>query len=239
MATPLIRKLEQRDLLSDEEKEVLENAIAKVREVAADEDIVKEGDRPSESSLLLEGFAARYKVLSNGRRQITDFHVVGDFVDLHSFLLKTMDHGILALTRCRIGAVPHATLHHITETYPHLARLLWLHTLIDSAVHREWLTAMGRRPANAHLAHLICELFVRLRLVGQADNDTIQLPITQAELGDALGLSTVHVNRVLQSLRAEGLVRWQGSSLTILDWDRLQEVAEFTPTYLNLQHEPR
>jgi CRP-like cAMP-binding protein len=239
MASPLIRKLEQRDQLSDEERQVLENAIAKVREVDADEDIVKEGDRPTESSLLLEGFAARYKVLSNGRRQITDFHVVGDFVDLHSFLLKTMDHGILALTRCRIGAVPHATLHQITEKYPHLARLLWLHTLIDSAVHREWLTAMGRRPANGHLAHLICELFVRLRLVGQAEGDTIQLPITQAELGDALGLSTVHVNRVLQSLRAEGLVRWQGNSLTILDWDRLQQVAEFTPTYLNLQHEPR
>jgi CRP-like cAMP-binding protein len=178
-------------------------------------------------------------VLSTGRRQITDFHVVGDFVDLHSFLLKTMDHGILALTQCRVGLVPHTTLTEITEKYPHLARLLWLNTLIDSAVHREWLTAMGRRPANGHLAHLICELFLRLKIVGQADNGTIQLPITQAELGDALGLSTVHVNRVLQSLRADGLVRWQGSSLTILDWDRLQEVAEFTPTYLNLQHEPR
>jgi CRP-like cAMP-binding protein len=239
MVSPLIRKLEQRDRLSDEEKQVLENAIAKVREVGADEDIIKEGDRPGESCLLLEGFAARYKVLSTGRRQITDFHVVGDFVDLHSFLLKTMDHGILALTQCRVGLVPHATLTEITEKYPHLARLLWLNTLIDSAVHREWLTAMGRRPANGHLAHLICELFLRLKIVGQADNGTIQLPITQAELGDALGLSTVHVNRVLQSLRADGLVRWQGSSLTILDWDRLQEVAEFTPTYLNLQHEPR
>jgi CRP-like cAMP-binding protein len=239
MVSPLIRKLEQRDRVSDEEKQVLENAIGKVREVGADEDIIKEGDRPGESCLLLEGFAARYKVLSTGRRQITDFHVVGDFVDLHSFLLKTMDHGILALTQCRVGLVPHATLTEITEKYPHLARLLWLNTLIDSAVHREWLTAMGRRPANGHLAHLICELFLRLKIVGQADNGTIQLPITQAELGDALGLSTVHVNRVLQSLRADGLVRWQGSSLTILDWDRLQEVAEFTPTYLNLQHEPR
>jgi CRP-like cAMP-binding protein len=239
MVSPLIRKLEQRDRVSDEEKQVLENLIAKVREVGADEDIIKEGDRPGESCLLLEGFAARYKVLSTGRRQITDFHVVGDFVDLHSFLLKTMDHGILALTQCRVGLVPHATLTEITEKYPHLARLLWLNTLIDSAVHREWLTAMGRRPANGHLAHLICELFLRLKIVGQADNGTIQLPITQAELGDALGLSTVHVNRVLQSLRADGLVRWQGSSLTILDWDRLQEVAEFTPTYLNLQHEPR
>ena len=114
-----------------------------------------------------------------------------------------------------------------------------MNTLIDAAVHREWLTAMGRRPANGHLAHLICELFLRLKVAGQAEGDTIQLPMTQAELGDALGLSTVHVNRVLQNLRGDGLVRWQGSSLTILDWERLQQLAEFTPTYLNLQHEPR
>jgi CRP-like cAMP-binding protein len=234
MANPLIRKLEQRDRLSEEEKQVLENAIAKVREVGADDDIVKEGDRPSESSLLLEGFAARYKVLSNGRRQITDFHVVGDFVDLHSFLLKTMDHGIVALTRCRIGAVPHATLAEITEKYPHLARLLWLHTLIDSAIHREWLTAMGRRPANGHLAHLICEMYLRLKLVGEAEGDTIQLPVTQAELGDALGISNVHVNRVLQDLRGAGLISLRGKTLKVLDWEGLKTVGEFDPTYLHL-----
>jgi CRP-like cAMP-binding protein len=239
MINPLILKLEQRDRLSDEEKQVLQDAIARVRDVSADEDIVKEGDRPSESSLLLEGFAARYKVLSNGRRQITDIHVVGDFVDLHSFLLKTMDHGVVALTPCRVGVVPHATLKQITESHPHLARILWLHTLIDAAIHREWLTAMGRRSATSHFAHLICELFLRLKMVDQAQNDTIHLPITQAELADALGLSTVHVNRVLQDLRRDGLIHWQNNALTILEWDRLKQIAEFTPLYLNLQQEPR
>lgn len=239
MINPLILKLERRDRLTLEEKRVLESAIARVRDVGADEDIVREGDRPAESSLLLEGFAARYKVLSNGRRQITSIHVLGDFVDLHSFLLKVMDHSVLALTPCRIATIPHAVLTKITEEYPHLTRLLWLNTLIDGAIHREWLTAMGRRTATAHMAHLICELFVRLDAVGQVHDDTIHLPITQAELGDTLGLSTVHVNRVLQELRKDGLIRWQGNALSVLDWDRLKTAAEFTPTYLNVQKEQR
>ena len=239
MSNPLILKLEQRDQLSADEKRVLEGAISRVRVVAADEDIIREGDYPTESSLLLEGFAARYKVLSNGRRQITALHVTGDFVDLHSFLLKPMDHGVLALTPCRLAVVSHAAIEKITEEDPHLGRLLWLSTLIDGAIHREWLTAMGRRSAAAHMAHLICELFVRLEVVGQIQDDTIQLPITQSELGDTLGLSTVHVNRVLQELRKEGLIRLRGSAMTILDWDRLQKVAEFAPTYLNLRNDRR
>jgi len=239
MLNPLVLKLEQRDRLSEVEKRVLENAISRVRVVEADEDIVHEGERPSESSLLLDGFAARYKIFSSGRRQITAIHVPGDFVDLHSFLLKTLDHGVLALTPCRVAVVPHAALERITDEHPHLARLLWLTTLIDGAIHREWLTAMGRLSATAHLAHFICELFLRLQTVGRTDGDTFQLPLTQAELGDTLGLSTVHVNRVLQELRKEGLIRWQGDSLTILDRGRLEKVGEFTPTYLSLQNEHR
>ncbi|PVE24759.1 Crp/Fnr family transcriptional regulator [Microvirga sp. KLBC 81] len=239
MPNPLVLKLEQRDRLSDDEKRVLESAISRVRVVEADEDIVHEGEHPSESNLLLDGFAARYKIFSNGRRQITAIHVAGDFVDLHSFLLKTMDHGVLALTPCRVAVVPHAAIERITDEHPHLTRLLWLNTLVDGAIHREWLTTMGRLSATAHMAHFICELFLRLKAVGRTDGDTIQLPLTQAELGDTLGLSTVHVNRVLQELRKEGLIRWQGDALTILDWERLEKVGEFTPTYLNLQHEHR
>jgi CRP-like cAMP-binding protein len=239
MISPLVLKLEQYDRLSDDEKRALECAISRIRVIEADGDIVHEGERPSESNLLLDGFAARYKIFSNGRRQITAIHVAGDFVDLHSFLLKTMDHGVLALTPCRIAAVPHTVLEKITAEHPHLTRLLWLNTLVDGAIHREWLTAMGRLSATAHMAHFICELFLRLKIVGRTDGDTIQLPLTQAELGDTLGLSTVHVNRVLQELRKEGLIRWQGDALTILDWERLKAVGEFTPTYLNLQHEHR
>ena len=123
MISRLIRKLERRDTLSDEEKQVLEGAVAWVKEARLDEDLVREGERPSESSLLLEGFAARYKLLRNGKRQITALHIPGDFVDLHSFLLKKMDHGVVALTPCRVGMVPHTTLREITETHLHLGRL--------------------------------------------------------------------------------------------------------------------
>ena len=179
---------------------------------------------------MLEGFSARYKLLANGRRQITALHVPGDFVDLHSFLLARMDHGVVALTPCRIGV----ELRVITDRYPNLTRLLWLTTLLDGAIHREWLVAMGRRSALGHTAHLICELFLRLKSIGRTEGNSMQLPITQAELGDTLGISTVHVNRVVQELRNQRLITWRGEKLTIDDWDGLREAAEFDPTYLHL-----
>lgn len=237
--TPLISKYRTRDQLSDEEARVLEDAVRTVRDVGPDQDIVSEGSRPTESILLMEGFAARYRDLASGKRQITAIHVAGDFVDLHGFLLRKMDHGVISMTPCKIASVPHERLREITEKHPHLTRILWLSTLIDAAIHREWLVSMGRRSSVAHLAHLICELFLRLEKVGHADNDSFRFPITQTELGDVLGLSTVHVNRSLQELRATGAVTWRGELITINDWDRLREIAEFDPTYLNLMNEPR
>jgi CRP-like cAMP-binding protein len=239
LTNPLILKLACRDQLSDEEKQVLEGAIARTVTFRADEDMVREGDRPAESKLLLEGFAARYKILENGRRKITNIHVPGDFVDLHSFTLKTMDHSILVLSDCTVGVVPHEVLHRISKEHPHLTRLLWLNTTMDGAIHRQWLVTLGRQAALGQFAHLICELFLRLQVVGWTDGHRFRLPITQAELGDALGLSTVHVNRTLQELRAEGLVTWSRDLVSIEDWDRLCEVAQFNPDYLNLQCEPR
>jgi CRP-like cAMP-binding protein len=210
-----------------------------VRSFAADEDIVREGDRPSESSLLLEGISCRYRLLSNGRRQITALHVPGDFVDLHSFLLKTMDHGVSAITPCRYALVPHEALRVITEKHPHLTRMLWLLTLIDAAIHREWITGMGRRSALGQAAHLLCELFRRLEAVGLTEGNTFRFPLSQSEIGDTLGLSAVHVNRVIQELRSGGLVNWRGDLVTIEDFDRLADVAEFDPTYLHLNREAR
>jgi CRP-like cAMP-binding protein len=239
MTNPLILKLAHRDQLTVEEKQALETAIARVRHVDADEDIVREGTRPAESNLLLEGFAARYKILSNGRRQITAIHVTGDFVDLNSFLLKQMDHGVAALTPCRIAVVPHEALQRISEGQPHLTRMLWLSTLIDGAIQREWLVAMGRRSALGHFAHLLCELFLRLEAVGQTDGQRFRLPVTQVELGDTLGLSSVHVNRVVQELRSKGMITWTGDVVTILDWAELRKEADFDPTYLYLNREAR
>lgn len=239
MTNPLITKLERRDRLSDEEKRVLDGAVAQVRTFPPRTDIVQEGSRPAHSCLLLDGFAARYRVLEGGKRQITALHVAGDFVDLHSFLLKTMDHGVLALTACRIALVPHEALRRITDDHPHLTRLLWLSTLIDAAIHREWLATMGRLSAAQNLAHLVCEMFTRLGVVGLTSGRTLRLPLSQPEVGDVLGLSTVHVNRVLQELRGLGLLAWQGDAVAILDWDGLARFAEFDPTYLHLEPEPR
>lgn len=235
-----IRKLERRDVLGSEEKAALLAAAGTIETYPAGADLVREGERPGRSSLVASGFTIRYRVMDDGGRQITAIHVPGDFVDLHSFLLKTMDHAVGALSACRVVTFPHANLKLITERYPHLTRMLWLMTLLDSAIHREWIVAMGRRTALQQMAHLLCEIFTRLSVVDLAERHTeLTLPISQAELGDALGLSTVHVNRTLQQLRADRLISWQGQAVRILDWDRLADVAEFNDAYLHLDREPR
>ena len=236
---PLIEKLGRRDALSDEERAILERASARVVEFSADETMAREHDRPSHSTLILSGWAARYTILGDGRRQITAFHVPGDFVDLHSFLLKVMDHGIVALTPCKAALVAHDALQEITQEHPHLARLLWLNTLIDGAILRQWLIGAGKRRAGEHMAHLFCELFTRLQVVGQTKSNSFRIPITQAEFGDALGLSAVHTNRTLQMLRGEGLIEWNAGTIALPDWERISAFAEFDPTYLNLEHERR
>jgi CRP-like cAMP-binding protein len=238
LTNPLILKLEQRDRLSEEEKRALDGAVARISTYSRGQDMVLEGERPTHSKLLLEGFAARYKIGMDGKRQISAVHVVGDFIDLHSFLIKKMDHSILALSACTVAHVPHDFLHRISETHPHLTRLLWLHTALDSAIHRQWIMTMSR-DALGQAAHLFCELFLRLQVVGQTDGKSFRLPITQVEMGDALGISAVHANRTIQQLRAQGLIAWRGDVVVIEDWERLQEVAEFDPAFLNLQNEPR
>lgn len=239
MTNPLVKKLSLRDSLSADEQAQLERAISRVKEFAPDQDIVEEGRRVTDSCLLLDGMAARYKLLDGGSRQITALHVTGDFVDLHSFLLKKLDHGVLALSACTVAMVPHETLKEISETSPHLTRMLWLSTLIDASIHREWIANIGQRPALERAAHLFCELFTRLEVVGRTEGMSFRFPMTQAELGDALGLSLVHVNRVAQALRGQGLLTWEGRMLTILDWERLREVAGFEDDYLYLHPEPR
>ena len=150
-----------------------------------------------------------------------------------------MDHAVLAITLCSVAGVPHEILREISENHPHLARLLAVNIAVDAAIHRQWIVALGRRSALEHTAHLLCEMFLRLRAVGLTEDDSFKLPLTQAELGDSLGLSTVHVNRVVQELRAKGLITWRGETLVIDDWERLQELAEFDPTFLSLKVEPR
>ena len=234
-----LRKLEVRDALSEAEKAALVACASEEVEFPAGSDIVREGDRPTSSMMVLDGFSSRYSDSPDGARQITAIHVPGDFVDLHSLLLREMDHSVGALSACRVMRFPHGRLRDLTETHPHLTRLLWMQTLIDGAIHREWIVAMGRRSRKSHIAHLICELFVRLRVVKKTDGWSFFFPLTQAATADALGISLVHLNKTLQKLRKEDLFRWENRTIVIEDWEGLQQVAEFDSSYLNLSVEPR
>jgi CRP-like cAMP-binding protein len=230
----VIRKIETFIALSDEEKQVLLSAIGSSRDIDADRDIVSEGDRPRHCAVILEGLACRYKILEDGRRQIMSFQIAGDMCDLHSFLVSEMDHSIGTLTPCKVAHIPHETVLEIMQRYPRIAHALWRDTVIDAAIFREWMVGIGRRPAASRIAHLLCEVFVRLRAVGLAADHRFEFPVTQLEVGDALGLSLVHVNRSLQVLRGDGLITWRGKTLVIADWQGLQQVAEFEPKYLHL-----
>jgi CRP-like cAMP-binding protein len=240
VAKYLIRKLENFAKLSPEEKRALEEAAAlRTRAVPAREDIIFEGDRPSHVNLILEGFACRYKMLEDGRRQIVAVLVPGDMCDLRMFILKEMDHSIASLSAVKLAEVPEDRLLEITENSARLTRALWWNSLVDEAIAREWTVNVGRRDATERMAHLLCELFVRLRAVGLTNGSSCDMPVTQAELGDALGLSHVHTNRTLQELRGRGLITLKGKELVIHDLDRLKDVAMFNSNYLHLGHEGR
>ena len=234
-----LRSLERRDSLSDDEIRTISELPSRPAVFTAGEEIVVEGSRLKESCLVTSGFAARSQSLRSGERQITAVHVPGDFVDLHSMLLKVMDHSVVALGPCKVAFVPHEAIRVVTETSPHLARMFWLSTVIDGAIQRTWITCLGRRSAEQHLAHLICELYVRLEVAGAASDFMFEFPVTQAQLGDVLGLSVVHVNRKLQELRAAGLVEWRDGKVKIRDFERMAQMSEFDPTYLSLRRESR
>lgn len=235
----LVLRLNLRDHLSVEEQDALREAAGEIKQFTAGRDMVVQHSSPDYSLLLAQGVAARYNLLDDGGRQITTFHITGDFIDLHSFLLSRLDHGIAALTDAVAITFPHAALERITEKHPHLTRMLWLSTLLDAAIHRQWLVAMGRMSAVAHLAHLLCEQFVRAKAVGLATEDSFPFHVTQVQLADALGLSTVHANRVVQELRRRLMIEWEGDTVTIYDWKGLQRLGHFDDTFLDVEHRPR
>ncbi len=231
---PLIRKLESSAAVSDAEKAALLRLPMAVQDLRADQDIVREGDRPSRCCLILEGFAASYKARPNGKRQIMAFYIPGDIPDLQSLHVEVMDQAITTICRCTVAFIQHPHMREICHMHPRLADIFWRETLIDASTFREWIMCLGRRSATEHLAHLFCEFFMRLEAVELARDHSFLFPVTQAELGDALGLSGVHVNRVLRDLRARDLIAWKGHTLTVMDWERLAELAEFNSTYLHL-----
>ena len=234
MPNPLIRKLEVADGLTDEDRTVLERLCARSQEIGADRDLTREGDRPENVHLVLDGFACRYKMLPDGKRQIMAVLLPGDFCDLHVAVLGAMDHSIMTLTPCSIVTIPRATIIELTENHPRINRALWWATLVDEGVLREWLVNLGQRQAEERMAHFFCEMLVRLQTVGLADENSYALPLTQTELGDIFGVSSVHVNRALQDLRKTDLIILKNRRLEIPDVDRLKAYCGFRANYLHL-----
>lgn len=239
MIEKLLMKLAARDALSPEEEAALRDAAGEVREIPADRTVIRAGEKLDISILLLDGLMCRYKDLRNGSRQISELHVPGDFLDLHSFTLKRLEHSIMALTPARVVVFPHARLKSITENFPHLTRMLWFTTNLDAAIHREWVVSLGLRTAMARIAHFICELFYRLRVVGLTDGHSFRLDLTQADVGECLGLTSIHVNRTLRELREGGLVTFRQKVIEIHDLAGLERVAEFSTDYLFLDRVPQ
>jgi CRP-like cAMP-binding protein len=236
--TRMFLRIDQRRRLNERERDVLSSAVETTSSFRARQDVVQEGTRPRNSTLLLTGLSFRYTMLGDGKRQITAIHVPGDFVDLHSYPLEVMDHSVAALTDATFATVPHSALDAIMRGEPALAKTLWMLTLLDGAMHREWLAAMGGLTAPGRTAHLLCELYLRLETVGLAAAGRYAFPISQGDLADVLGLSPVHMNRTLQELRSGGLIEFQQGRVSILAWDDLLALAQFDPRYLHLRDDP-
>ena len=239
MAT-LTLNLERYVRLSGDDRRALETLkAAPLMDARARGDIVHEGDKPSVVRLMVEGWACRYKDLPDGRRQIVGFFIPGDFCDLNVYILEHMDHSIGAITPVKYLAIPPEMLETLTEERPRVGQALLWHELVNNSIQREWLLNIGARSALERMAHLLVELFVRLRAIGKADANSCHFPLIQSDLADATGITPVHVNRTLQELRRDGLIELRAKRLRILDLDRLIRLAMFNPNYLHLGHEGR
>jgi CRP-like cAMP-binding protein len=233
----LIRRLQSLFTLTDGERQALEALPMQIVALRENQDIVRMGDRPSRSCLILSGFTCTYKLTGDGKRQIHNFNIPGDIPDLQSLHLEVLDNSLGTITPCSVGFITHEALDKLCERHYRIAKAFWRENLIEGAIFREWMTSIGQREAYPRIAHLLCEMLVRLRAVGLVNGYSCNWPITQAEIGDALGITTVHVNRVLQEMRANSLIELKGNRLNIPDWDRLKEAGDFEPAYLHLKHQ--
>lgn len=231
---PLIEKLGRFVPLKDYERDALRHLSRNPRHVPRGTDLIAEGDKPDSVFLLLEGWGFRYKHLEDGSRQIMAYLVPGDLCDIRIFLFEEMDHSIGVLSDAKVVKIPAAEILELLDRFPRIERALLWATLVDEATLREWLLNIGQRDAIQRISHLFCEICVRLRVVSLVDGDeTFTLPLTQSELADTTGMTTVHVNRSLQRLRHDGLIVAKDGKLKILDFDRLAKVAGFNKTYLH------
>ena len=233
--SPFIARLEHGASLTPADRAKLKKIADSSRKVEPRTTLIREGEEPRGVYLVLDGIACRCKILPSGSRQILAYLLPGDICHLDMKILREMDYSIATISGCIIVDIPREVIDDLAQHNPRIMHALQWSALADESTLREWLVSMGRRNAVDQMAHLFCELLTRLRAIGRTLGDSYELPLTQEELGDALGLSVVHVNRILQALREERLVSFKGRRLTILDFERLKERAGFNPNYLHLR----
>ncbi len=236
---PLIEKLKRFVPLTELECGALRHLTRNAKIHRRGTDLIKEGEKPMSVFLMTEGWAFRYKHLADGSRQISAYLIPGDVCDVQIFLFERMDHSIGLLSDAKVVAIPAAEMLDIMDRFPRIERAFFWATLVDESTLREWLLNIGQRTAKQKLAHLFCELCIRLRVVGLVDDSGMYtLPPIQSELGDTTGMTTVHVNRSLQRLRADGLISTKDGTLTILDFPKLARLADFDEEYLHTDGPP-
>lgn len=222
----------RRDELSADDLKTLETSVHAVQNVPARHSLAISKQPIGVSTYLIEGFICRYMDDREGIRQLVAVHVAGDFVDLHGYPLKRLDHDVATLGPCRIALVRHDAIDQIVRDRPNLTKLLWFSTLLDAAMHREWIFRLGRLDAVARVGHFFCEIEAKLRAVGLSDGKAFSCPLTQADIGEACGMTSVHINRMLKELRERGLMQMQRGRVTIIDLPALRRLSEFDPAYL-------
>ena len=230
---PVFRRWSRRVALTEQDKQALAALPWSKRVYNREAYLAREGEPTSVCTVLLSGFAFRQKLVSDGRRQIISFHIAGEFLDVQNCLLDVADHNVQALNRVSVAAIHKSALIDLMSARVNIRRAIWLDSLIDSSVFREWVVNLGRRDARGRIAHLLCELADRLRAAGVADGEMYDFPLTQEQIADATGLTAVHTNRTLQSLRKDGLISLSSNRRAILDWRALAEVGDFNERYLH------
>ena len=236
---PMVDKLARHSRLGSAEINALLSMPFRTSSVDRDAYLVREGDKVASCTVLLSGFIYRSKIAGSGSRQILSIHQRGDMIDLQNGLLDHADHNVQALTRTEVAYIPHQTILDVANEYPAVARALWRDTLIDGSVFREWILNVGQRDARQRISHLICETALRQEDAGICQGPQYLWPLTQEQVGDAMGLTAVHVNRTIQYMRNDGLIVISKGSVTIPDWRRLQLAGDFSKAYLQQDPVPK
>lgn len=234
----LIRKLKEHSRLTGEDLAEINSLSYSLREFGSNEDMIRQGDDPNVSAVVISGMVARYHLLDNGRRQYISFHMTGDMPDAQALFIDKMDHAVCAIGPAVIAFIPHKELIAAFDRRPAVGFAIWRETLIDAAIFREAITNNSARTMLARMGHLFCELFYRARASGLTQGNNFAAPISLFQLGEALGMSIATVNRTVQGLRASRSVDFQKGVLVVRNWKRLAEIGQFNPGYLHLKKPP-